>query len=299
MSYNGECFLTFKPMTSVNRLKKNGKAFRMLTGITIEKFDEILEELKPIYEAWNLQRLLNRKRIRAPRSGNEFYLELEDRLLMLLMYYRTYVTHVFLGFLFRIDDSNISRNINPLQPLLAKIFKIPERRIVLSEDEIVDLFFDGTEQPINRPKKQQRKWYSGKKKRHTIKHQIAVVKVKKKTTRSRVRIKAVSKAFCGKTHDKEIYVQTRTTSPPKTFRYGDKGYQGTSLTIPHKKPKGALLSQAQKEWNHVHSSLRIVVEHGIGKMKIWKMASERYRNKRNHHTVMMKNIAGLQNLMFA
>lgn len=288
-----------KTITSASRLKKNGKAFRMLTGITVEMFDEILSKLKPIYEVWNLERLLKRKRERAPRSGNEFNLELEDRLLMLLLYYRTYVTHVFLGFLFHIHDSNVSRNINPLQPLLAKIFRIPERRIELSEDEIIDLFFDGTEQPTNRPKRKQKKWYSGKKKRHTIKHQVVVTKLKKKGKKTKIRIKAVSKAFSGKNHDKEIYIQARTTSPPKIPRYGDKGYQGTSLIIPHKKPKGALLTRTQKEWNHIHSSVRIVVEHGIGKMKIWRMASDRYRNKRNHHTVMMKNIAGLQNIMFA
>ena len=286
-------------MTSINRLKKDQHAFKMLTGITVEKFDEIFVKLKPIYEAWHLNGLLQRKRKRAPRSGNDFTLELEDRLLMLLIYYRTYVTHVFLGFLFHMDDSNVCRNINPLQPLLAKVFKIPERRIELSEDEIADLFFDGTEQPTNRPKRKQKKWYSGKKKRHTIKHQIATTKLKKKGKRTKVRIKAVSKAFCGKTHDKEMYVRTRTTSPPKTPGYGDKGYQGTALTTPHKKPKGASLTKAQKEWNSIHSSLRIVVEHGIGKMKIWRMASDRYRNKRNHHTVMMKNIAGLQNMMFA
>lgn len=70
-------------------------------------------------------------------------------------------------------------------------------------DEILKLFFDGTEQPTNRPKKGQRKWYSGKKKRHTIKHQVAVVRKKKKTGRGRqkrkVRIAAVSKRSCSRT----------------------------------------------------------------------------------------------------
>lgn len=286
-------------MTSVARLKKNPHAFRILTGITVEKFDKIFAQLKPVYDDWYFKKLLQKKRRRAPRSGYDFALELEDRLLMLLIYYRTYATHVFLGFMFHMDNSNVCRNINPLQPLLAKIFKIPEKRIKLSEDEIIDLFFDGTEQPINRPKRKQKRWYSGKKKKHTIKHQIVVVKVKKRGKKIKVRIKAVSKAFYGKIHDKEIYTQTRTTLPLKVPRYGDKGYQGTSLIIPHKKPGGCLLTNAQKEWNRIHSSVRIVVEHGIGKMKIWKMASERYRNKRNNHTVMMKNIAGLQNLMFA
>ena len=96
---------------------------------------------------------------------------------MLLIYYRTYVTHAFLGFLFGIDDSAVGRNINPLQPLLAGIFRIPERRVELDpEDEIRELFFDATERPTRRPDRGQREFYSGKKKRHTIKTQVVVVR---------------------------------------------------------------------------------------------------------------------------
>ena len=70
---------------------------------------------------------------------------------MLLIYYRTYVTHAFLGFLFGVDDSAVGRNINPLQPLLAGIFRIPERRVELDPEEIRELFFDATERPTRRP----------------------------------------------------------------------------------------------------------------------------------------------------
>jgi len=78
-------------------------------------------------------------------------LVLADRLLMLLIYYRTYTTHAFLGFLFGIDDSAVCRNINPLQPLLAGLFRNPERRIKLDPEEMRELFFDATERPARRP----------------------------------------------------------------------------------------------------------------------------------------------------
>jgi hypothetical protein len=45
---------------------------------------------------------------------------------MFLMYYRTDAIHVFPGFLFGIGDSAVGRNINPLQPLLAGPFRIPD-----------------------------------------------------------------------------------------------------------------------------------------------------------------------------
>jgi len=70
---------------------------------------------------------------------------------MLLMYYLTYTTHVFLGFLFGVDDSAVGRNINPLQPLLAGIFRIPERKVELDPEDLEELFSDATERPIPRP----------------------------------------------------------------------------------------------------------------------------------------------------
>ena len=290
-----------KKLSKVSRLRKNSLHFRRLTGITAEKFDEICEQLGPLYQEFNQKRLekKNKNRKRRVGAGSQFKLDLEDRLLMLLMYYRTYSTHIFLGFLFSIDDSNIGRNINPLQPLLAKIFKIPEKKIDMSEDEIMDLFFDGTEQQTNRPRKGQKKWYSGKKKKHTIKHQVVVAKVKKtKNKKTKLRIKAVSKSFYGKTHDKRMYEKSRTRSPDKTGKYGDSAYLGTILTIPIKKPKGKELEKEQKEYNQIHSSMRVCVENGIGKMKIWQILTQRFRNRRKDHMIIFKNIAGLQNLMF-
>ena len=46
---------------------------------------------------------------------------------MLLMYYRLYITHEFLGFLFGLDDPNVGRNIDPLGPLLAQVFRAERR----------------------------------------------------------------------------------------------------------------------------------------------------------------------------
>ena len=49
----------------------------------------------------------------------------------------------------------------------------------------------------------------------------------------------------------------------------------------------------------VLSTRPFVAEHGIGKMKVWRVAAERYRNPVGRHTLIMKNVAGLHNLMFA
>ncbi len=288
----------------INRLRKSPQIFRRLTGVTPEKFDEILKKLKPLYERWNEDRLKGRNRKRAPGGGNKFTLSPEEKLLMLLIYCRTYVTHAFLAFIFGIDDSNVGRNINPLHILLAKIFRIPEKKIEINKDEIMEILFDGTEQKMQRPCKGQKKWYSGKKKHHTVKHQVAVIKKKKKKgggkkKKRRLRIASVSKAFPGSVHDKKIYDSVKAKSPPGIPRKGDSGYMGTDMQIPFKKTKGIDLTEKQKRYNHKHSSSRVAVEHGIGKMKIWKILSDRYRNRLKNHTIIMKNIAGLHNMMFA
>src|SRR5215213_11773730 len=118
-------------MSHADRLKRCPSSFRRLTGLTPDKFDALLAELGPRYGAAEAKRLGRPGRKRKPGAGRKFALGLGDRLLMLLIYYRTYVTHAFLGFLFGVDDASVCRNINPLQPFLAGIFRIPERRVAL------------------------------------------------------------------------------------------------------------------------------------------------------------------------
>lgn len=290
-------------MSHTSRLRRLPDTFRQLTGITPEAFDRLLTELEPRYQQADTKRKTRRTRQRKPGAGRKFALPLTDRLLMLLMYYRTYATHAFLGFLFGVDDSSVGRNINPLQPLLAGIFRIAERRVELEPDEIRELFFDATERAIPRPSRRQKRFYSGKKKRHTLKHQVVVVRKRKAPGRAgqrrRVRIAAVSRAFPGKTHDKKIYDATGVVCPDGVRGTGDTAYLGTGLCTPRRRPPKGRLTPRQKAGNRRVSRRRIVAEHGIGKMKVWRIASERYRNPRRRHTLIVKNVAGLHNLMYA
>jgi hypothetical protein len=290
-------------MSHTDRLRRAPKAFRQLTGITPAAFDRTLAQLAPRYEAADARRKDRPGRRRKPGGGRKHSLCLDDRFLMLLIYYRTYVTHAFLGFLFDLDDSAVGRNINPLQPLLAGIFRIPERRVELTEDEIRELFFDATERPTRRPVRGQKEFYSGKKRRHTIKTQVVVVRRRKKAgpkaEARRVRIAAVSASFPGRVHDKRVYDEARVVAPPGVRRTGDTAYTGTALEVPARRPPGGELTRRQKAGNRRISRRRIVAEHGIGKMKVWRIAAERYRNPVGRHTLIMKNVAGLHNLMYA
>jgi hypothetical protein len=290
-------------MTHADRLLRSPETFRRLTGLTPAAFRHLLADLVPAWADSQARRGRRPGRRRKPGAGRKFALPLADRLLMLVIYYRTYVPHTVLGFLFGVDDSTVSRNNRRLEPLLAGIFRIPERKAELSPEEVRELFSDSTERPVYRPARGQRRYYSGKKRRHTIKHQVVVVRRKKRPGRGgqprRLRIAAVSAAFPGSAHDRRVYDATRVVLPPGATGYGDTAYLGTGLVTPRRKPRGGELTARQRAGNRRVGRKRVVAEHGIGKMKIWKVAAERYRNPRSRHTLIFKNVAGLHNRMFA
>jgi hypothetical protein len=294
-------------MSHHERLLRSPQAFRSLTGLNPAAFLDLLGQVEPAWTDAHNRRRQRPNRRRQPGAGPKFALSVADQLLMLLIYYRTYVSHAFLAFLFGIDDSTVCRCFRRLEPLLAGIFRIPERKVELQEDEIREAFFDGTERPKYRPKRKQKRYYSGKKKRHTLKNQVVVVRKRKRAGRRkarqrqkrRLRVAAVSPTSPGSVHDKKVYDRSRTVVPPEVAAYGDTGYQGTALRTPVKKRRGRKLTERQKRGNRRISRKRIAAEHALGKMKTWRIASERYRNPTRRHTLILKNVAGLHNRMFA
>lgn len=294
-------------MSHTERLLRCPQAFRRLTGLDPAAFQTLLPQVEQAWSDAQRRRRQRPGRQRRPGAGPKFALSVADQLLVLLVYYRTYVSHVFLAFLFAVDDATICRTIRRIEPLLAGLFRIPERRIELQEDEIRELFFDGTERPTRRPKRRQRACYSGKKKRHTLKNQVVVVRKRKRAGRRkagppqkrRLRVAAVSPTAPGAVHDKKVYDRSRMLVPPGVAGVGDTGYQGTALRTPVKRRPGQALSPRQRRGNRRLSRRRVAAEHGIGKLKIWRIAAERYRNPVRRHTLMLKNVAGLHNRMFS
>jgi hypothetical protein len=95
-------------------------------------------------------------------AGRPFKLDLENRFLMLLVYYRLYITYTLAGFLFDIDQSNICRDIQKIEPLIRKCLPIPQKTYNITKrlrtpDEVEKYFpgflafIDATEQQIPRP----------------------------------------------------------------------------------------------------------------------------------------------------
>ena len=286
-------------MTNHEKLRRKPLLFRMFTGLSAVAFDKLVADLEPVWLARKAKRAARRPRQRKPGAGRKVKLLFADRLLMTLLYYRVYVTQEFVGFLFGVDKGTVSREAHELGLCMAGVFRIPERKVRIDRDEIEAVFVDATEQPVHRPKRKQRRSYSGKKKRHTIKHRVVVArKSKGPGEKQKVRIKAVSKAARGRVHDKKVYDRSRLQIPAGVPKSGDSGYQGSDLRVPKKKPRKGSLSDEETRSNRRLAKERIVAEHGIGKRKIWRIAADRYRNPPRRHTVMMKNVAGLHNRMY-
>ena len=83
----------------------------------------------------------------------------------------------------------------------------------------------------------------------------------------------------GKTHDAKAFKETGAADILKEAGggFGDKGYQGTGLVTPKKKPKGDELTLSDKEYNSQISSFRAPVERLVAHFKNWKMLHTDYR----------------------
>ncbi len=83
----------------------------------MQEFDNIYDkEITKRYDDYEIKRLSKRKnRKRAIGAGRPFKLDLRDRFVMLLVYYRLYITYTLAGFLFDLDQSNICRDIQKIE----------------------------------------------------------------------------------------------------------------------------------------------------------------------------------------
>jgi Helix-turn-helix of DDE superfamily endonuclease len=153
-------------MGTVFDLRTKPATFRRLTGLSVTEFDKLLAQLEVAATAKRNRRDSHPGRRRKAGGGRHHALDLGGRLTLLLMYYRTYVSQEFLGFLFGIDKGTACRAIQEVALLRTGLFRIPERRVAIGADEIAEAFVDATEQPIHRPTRRQRRSYAGKKKAH-------------------------------------------------------------------------------------------------------------------------------------
>lgn len=179
---------------NIIKLKQSPKVFSRIFGIEPGKFDQLVLEIEPLWQKSEAKRLNHPRKIRKG-SGRPYLLSLEESVAMLLLYTRSYTTHIFLSALFDIHESAICRYFAKLRPVVESVFDLSTEKTDLREEEILKLVVDATEQRTER--RNNGSGYSGKKKAETIKTQIVVDKKGK--------ILHVSSSVPGNIHDKKLF----------------------------------------------------------------------------------------------
>jgi hypothetical protein len=295
---------------SYARLSKRPLLLRSFTGLEISEFDSIYVDIESRCSKYKRKRLSKRKRQRSIGAGRPFKLKTKERFLMLLVYYRLYITYILSGFLFDLDQSNVCRDICMLEPLIKLSVPLPRKlykrtRRARTIDEVEEEYFpgfkafiDSSEQEIPRPKdrRKRKSYYSGKKKKHTVKTQYMVnsegILLLHKTGHDHARI-----------NDYEIFKNKHPTTPLQVKSVLDLGYLGVQNDFPtvksvlpfRKKRKKGELSDEEKKHNRKHSKLRIIVEHTVSRIKKFGIMGTKFRNKLKRYDHASDIVSGLIN----
>jgi hypothetical protein len=258
--------------------------FKRLVGVKPKTFGEMVEVIQPIAN-------------KTGKRGRSFKLSAEDMVLLTLEYLRDYPSYLRLGSDWGVHESSACRISRRVEECLVRSgkFKLPGKKQLQSNTTFEVIIVDVAESPVERPKKQ-RKYYSGKKKRHTQKAQVVVDKQSK-----RVISKFTGK---GREHDFKLFKRSDMCIHQALKLKADKGYQGikhlhTNGQTPHRKPPKKELSKDQKAFNYKLASERMTIEHVIGKLKVFRILQERYRNRRNRFGLRLSLIAGIYNYELA
>ena len=111
----------------------------------------------------------------------------------------------------------------------------------------------------------------------------------------------VATAFTyGSKHDFQLFKEDQTNIAEHIRILADAGYQGlaqlhANCQTPFKKSKYYPLTKRQKQRNRTLARRRILIEHIFRKLKVFRILSERYRNRRKRFAVRFNLIAAIYN----
>jgi len=293
----------------LDNLRKHPAVFQHLTGVTVAAFDELAAAVVPAVEAAHRQTLDRPNRKRAVGGGDTFDLTTADQLLLAVIWLRQYPTNEVLGFLFGVSDSTASRARARCVPVLERAGKgamrMPDpgaarrKRLpaLLQDTPGLAVVIDTFEQRTRRPKRRQRAYYSGKKKAHTLKSQVAV-------DEESGRFVDVSDSVPGRWADIKLLKRSRLMSrlPAGVGGIGDLGYTGirdlyASGACPRRKPRGKPRPPEDVRYNRAFSRRRVVVEHALARLRRFRAVSEVNRHRRQGQARRVRAVAGLVNRM--
>jgi hypothetical protein len=305
-------------MFDYERLSQCPRAFRSLTGMSPTEFEALRVPFEAAWQRQRSQRRTTRQgrpRQRAVGGGPQFHHDLRHRLLMALIWLRIYPTYELLGFFFDLHKRNAQLNVRAVLAVLDSLDHFPfdrpdpDRKRLASVAEVMAAFpevrvvIDAKEQRIHKPQasfEAQKPYYSGKKKAHTLKTQIAV--------RPDGLIETVSASAPGSMHDLTLLRETDLLNRlvvgegvmvDKGYVGLDKDFPDVPLVIPFKAAKNRPVTAEQKAFNRVVSQHRIVVEHTLAQVSRFTVLRQvfrgRWQNHQKAHSQVVRVVAQLVN----
>jgi hypothetical protein len=292
-------------------LSRHPAVFQAMTGLTVAAFDDLVTDLLPACVSAKQQRLKRPNRRRAIGGGRHAELCWTNQVLLTVIWLRIYPTNEVLAYLMGVSDSTISRVLARILPLLEAAGKdtmrLPDpgrkRRKqlddLLRETPALAVVIDTFEQRVQRCKDHDAAdaHYSGKKKQHTLKSQVAV-------DEETGQIVDVADSVPGPTADITLLERSELLKrlPSGVGGIGDLAYVGLANlhpkglgASPRRKPRGKERPPDDIAYNRAFSRRRIVVEHTIGRMRRYQALSQTDRNHRQNHSARVRAVAGLVN----
>jgi hypothetical protein len=296
-------------MISYSLVAATPDIFRAVSGLSQKDFDALFLDFQEAHGrrlegATHTKRGL-RRRQRKAGAGHPFDHDLRDRLLMTLFWLRVYPSYELLGWFFGLDKSNAWHNVQDVLATLEQMACFPlerpkEQRLLTSQEDVFDAFpevrlvADATEQSFHRLKgwDNQKPFYSGKKKRHTIKAQLICT--------PSGRVGSVGPSVPGSVHDLTLLRKSGKADEllPEEGLMTDLAYvgladdrPGLSVVLPHKAKKDVPLTDEQKAYNKRVSRCRVVVENLLARLKVFQVLRQTFRSVFGRHAQVFRVVA--------
>lgn len=273
-----------------------------IAGMKKEQYREIFGVRYEVFQ--KMKRVLETE-CPPQKRGRPWKISVTDKLVVALLYLREYPTMRYLAWEYGISLGAVCESIRWVKNTLLKICRLRNfRHDLTAETQGRTLIADVTECAIERPKKNQGVYYSGKKKRHTMKVQVLA----DEKTQNILSVYIAD----GHIHDFQVYKNSGTVLAESAKLLADSGYQGIrklheNSETPVKASKLHSLTEEEKQYNRDLGSRRIVIEHINARLKSFGILSGRFRNDLSTFadtavllcTVVNMNLSQKTRLMFA
>jgi hypothetical protein len=276
---------------------------RALGGLPVAALSDLRAKVLPaLLRRRQAERGRRPDRQRAGGGGRCRRLNPSQEVLLTLIYLRPNVAHAVVGALFG-GSADTSEN-----TFHAVVFGLravcPAERWDAEKqwqkgapswtpDPVERALVDSCESPVRRPSlpARQKRVYAGKKKRPTRKTQVV--------TDAGGEMLDSDPGHRGATADKRLDEQRTVEEPyPQAAQQGDLAYPGSAgVEVPYKKPRGGHLTEEPRAENRRLAAVRVHVEHGIRRIKGWRLVRDDYRIALGLFPLIASTVVGLVQLL--